>query len=787
MSYLTTPYAHETLAYRPTATYQTMERLITSYPYLEIRDDSTTTSISHSRTVSHTSSTTSACTDKQRCETSANTTPLTIGLSIALPVFVFALIIGVFAIRNYRKGKKEAENDDDPDFYGETTILPDYPTRSDPHYGPNTSQAGLSFPPNTQVQDSGSFYSNPFQGENNRYPANVANPHFPSGVSGQYDNVSVNNSLNQPDTKYGSYSLPYQHNMGSKQSLDAFAKQIGSEYTAYQLGTPNSRPSSRVSSRHTSRHGSPHRSLPVQDNQSFDDSIGDKKGNQGDIGSTLKISSTNEDALEHYVSNTNVHTATSGSHLDEDSFTVDSGDEEGIFKDSYADPQYSQTNLLQPEESNTHRRNISEFSYIANDPEVLHREEEKGMAKSPFQGNLNFAAQNEIVESVDPEEKFQFEKATTPSKENVQVDALNDTGDKPTGEDEDENVQRIKSVYRIYFDRENSIRSKRTTMGPIDANEEVPPLPQIDTSLVQGEEIRDDQTEQTNIGNESSQSDELPAAESSHLTVEGTNNEKSHRVVSSIYSTIPLAKFDENGQIAQPLPHQDNQQQYDQYEQQQQYGRYQLQEQYNQFYDPKYAAAQNQVPYAQYPSQPPSMNQQPYFVPQQAQPLQPAQVIPNPTKIDYDSVIGNPVYAPKKSLTTAARPQLEVKPFNPLHYSDKIFSPTSPVIPSSPSFSNSGSQFELPQQAAPSPHHIRQSIVMVDPVEIGAAKLYRPAGSFTRELHSANSSRSGSISSQSGTRGAFYNPDGSRNEVLPRAGSQMDLRKQLGSSKNYNF
>jgi hypothetical protein len=75
---------------------------------------------------------------------------------------------------------------------------------------------------------------------------------------------------------------------------------------------------------------------------------------------------------------------------------------------------------------------------------------------------------------------------------------------------------------------------------------------------------------------------------------------------------------------------------------------------------------------------------------------------------------------------------------------------------------------------------------MVNPVEIGKQKIYRPAGSFSQyQQQSANSSRNGSMTSASVAYSQQEQQEG--NDYLPKSGSQADLRKHLGSSNNYSF
>lgn len=99
---------------------------------------------------------------------------------------------------------------------------------------------------------------------------------------------------------------------------------------------------------------------------------------------------------------------------------------------------------------------------------------------------------------------------------------------------------------------------------------------------------------------------------------------------------------------------------------------------------------------------------------------------------------------------------------------------------------------------APLPYQLRQSVVMTNPSELSLNTLHKPAGSLRNYINS--NSRNNSLT----TQGNPYNqPNQSRvsgildhidtiqppgvGNILPHNGSSSDLRKQLGSSNNYNF
>ncbi|EDO17940.1 hypothetical protein Kpol_1010p56 [Vanderwaltozyma polyspora DSM 70294] len=119
----------------------------------------------------------------------------------------------------------------------------------------------------------------------------------------------------------------------------------------------------------------------------------------------------------------------------------------------------------------------------------------------------------------------------------------------------------------------------------------------------------------------------------------------------------------------------------------------------------------------------------------------------------------------------------------------------------------SDSQFTYQQQGrsygdmskvdVPKPYQLRQSIVMTDPSLLSMTGRYKPAGSF-RNIHSANSRNNSLVSQLHPSEQAYkarvsglleftdVEQPPSVGEILPHSGTHDDLRKQLGSSHNYN-
>jgi hypothetical protein len=707
--------------------------ITTSFVDLNKRADSSSSSGSGSGSASSTKSSSTngdSCSgDKQKCQKGSYVDAKTVGISVAVPVAVFLLIIGFFMWRSYRKGKKESAEDDDPDFYGETTILPDYPNRGYDEFGnPISGAKGPGGGFDKFNGDNQSYYSmDPFGNNNSaRYPAQVMNPP-------QSARLASERSLNNNSPFYESIPLPYQHNLGSKHSLDEFAKHsLGNEHSGYAISRPSSRTTSRNDSASVYKTQSPHSST-------FNMLQQQQKRAAAERALSSEEPTTTESSYSH---------EKKPDAEDEDQFKTRNND-----GDTFKDSATGQAQHL--DSQNYHHRQNSDLSYSEDEPEFI------------------FATDRLPEENDQSRNKDQI---IVPPTDNHPVDQLKVTNPDEEEED-DEDIKRMKSVYKVYFDRENSVKGKKP-----EADEEIPSLPNLEDSLPQGQSLNstiptlnveedfsfDNGAPEKESHEQDEENDPLPTS----FGLKVNETAQSRRAASSIYSSIPLPY--ENAYPS--VPEQQQQQQ----QQQQQYQPSRLPQQY-----PRQVPYQQQQQQQQGTRPPPPLSR--IQIPQYNDPAAPE--VPSASRMNYDSIVTNTEYAPTKSLTGGSRPGNfgTKKPFNPIHYSDQIFRPTSPSTPSSPGFDQLNSDgYDFNDVTPPLPHHIRQSIVMVNPVEIGKQKIYRPAGSFSQyQQQSANSSRNGSMTSASVAYSQQEQQEG--NDYLPKSGSQADLRKHLGSSNNYSF
>lgn len=140
--------------------------------------------------------------DLSRCEKPASSNNLEIGLGVAISITVVLLVLSFFVIRNYRKEKREAL-DHDPDFdeTGDPTALPDLPTFSKE--------------------------LNPFRPGSDHVAGNGGYPLTLLQNKSSHDMDCCETHSIPSDSTVDGFILPYQTQVGSKASLDNFARQLG--------------------------------------------------------------------------------------------------------------------------------------------------------------------------------------------------------------------------------------------------------------------------------------------------------------------------------------------------------------------------------------------------------------------------------------------------------------------------------------------------------------------------------------------------------------------------------
>ena len=675
--------------------------------FLYARDDDSSDS-SASSSASKTSSTKSTkCTgSKEQCQKPADhNMSVTIGVAVAIPVFVVIVFLGGILFCVYRRGKREALEDNDPDFDGDEYINPAYV--------------------NHQMQQQG--YYNPDPMDNN--PQQMRDQ-FSAVHQQRPPPLATNPFGNDSYTSLGAkpFHIP---ESGDAQSLRNFAREIKMDGSSgYNLAS-RSRNASRTSLGQSTTFGS----------------------------------------QQHYSSGP--------SALDSDSHYFDEKEPAALYSQ-----ELPSEHDLDPIDN--------EKEQFAIDPEPQQQEKQVRIGRLP---------------------------------------STNSDGE-PLSPAEEENIRRMKSIYKVYLDRNDTMK---TTAPETEEEEEeigndTMVLPSIEPAVTY--EYADSHVPVDVIPQQSytSASPEKPAlghatqpsqsTDISHITapldtstnrlapVDTINNrETSYRIASSIYSELPKPAATANIGMQQPQQQQQQQQQqYNQYQQMQYPPQQQYAQQYPQQYAPQY---QQQQPYIQqYQQQYYNMPQNSY-IPQQRnhpQTLESIGELPTPTQLAHGMV-------PSHSLTSFRKPskqqfQMQAARMNgtalnimdnpEMFYaqSDNQFMPPGQAGNDMTSITTSGTQ-----STGLHPHQIRNSIVMTNPSTLQKNTLYKPAGSF-RKFNDPYS-RNNSMNSQANTYQQYVqNQIHSRVSgileeedtlqppslpgILPHSGSSEDLRKQLGSSHNFN-
>ncbi|CCE64310.1 hypothetical protein TPHA_0H01020 [Tetrapisispora phaffii CBS 4417] len=390
----------------------------------------------------------------------------------------------------------------------------------------------------------------------------------------------------------------------------------------------------------------------------------------------------------------------------------------------------------------------------------------------------------------------------------LDVEAINDYSDIVSNSTELEHINRIRSIYEIYlenFEDENSEshlsfnNEARVIHSDTNSSNSINELSSVtissSDSLMRPEILQNDNSQSTLDTSSSNTIDnkkdihELKAPlgkiqftnesnETNHLQT--PNNSTQSRVASSVYSgTYILPPNDEallykpinfeevgsanNEQVSIKGLEENSQQKIDK-------------QQYHQLY------------YQQGPQQ--------YHHPQT---MEAYEQLPTPSKLLYSDSIqsftsfkGRKKYQPLVKLKAA---RLQGTSLNPMDHPDMFYNHTldSQSIAQDQASCYSG----LSKSTVPLPYQLRQSIVMTDPSVLTIASKYKAAGSF-RKIQDMNS-RNNSLVSQ-GHPLHIYKPrvsglldnfdvlqPQSIGQVLPHHGSNEDLRKQLGTSQNYNI
>ncbi|QPG74135.1 hypothetical protein FOA43_001457 [Brettanomyces nanus] len=730
----------------------------------------------------------------QYCETGQNTSALVISLAVVIPVVVIGIIVGFFTWKAYRRNKKEALEDDDPDFNGDNIVLPDIAK------GGDLDDTGrYRYPPtatNSSIQLPQPAAENPFNDPTNRSPgSNISHnnnsntsrtgPFPPSSYYRNASQMSLAHSFHNP---VDSIVIPFAEETGSKRSLEDLSRQLGGDYGGYRLSErklnsegaptlPFSRRSSSIASNSSkclttaSYEQDPHHethlnTTQAQKHDTFNEDLSRPEkvhAKQPLQISTVKSqfqsysdprdnSNGEHDKLSHSSLEDKPVSATElsdkGHCSDATSSDVDrSNGTHSMSQMTYQTPSESISRIPSREYSLSGKLAQTEVEMPATveDASVWeHSEHEntKGLAFDRSSGNSVIQPDGDEDKTIGLKVKLEpkVESVLPENADLPDLSAAADKYDEAVSPEEEEQIRRMKSVYKVYFSRDNSVRSKssRSDKQRFEVNdEEAPPLPDM-----------------PNVGNQLQQNEKYLQDTTSKpmLSVDTINNpdKEANRMSTASYSSsvyVPTADPNPNEGY---YPHQQIQFMMDQQQQQQQR---QMQARMTR---QRYGQA---VP----PPQAQQLQRQPSEVPIKVR-TRNLEQLPSPHQFSNR----------KSTLDTFTE------------FDRKRSLPRATTVGSSPSLTPNLEQVQWNQAPAnPSPHHIDESMMIHGPVEIAASKHYMPKGSLEDQVRKLSSSASinQSLPSPSLHHNAFSPMSGSQapqgqEGLIPHSGA--DLRRQMG-------
>lgn len=729
------------------------------------RSDDSSDSSSTSKHATKSKSEDSKCTgSKQQCELPTNskhTTAVTVGVAVAIPVFVVIVILCAILYVVYKRSKREAQEDNDPDFEGDSEYLPHQNTY-EMHNQYSSSDSNQVMKEKVDQAFYNGMSMAPPGASMQQYPQRGSmGTGFGSMPPNPFENNNGGNTNRNSSWTADPFQLPETENADS---LREFAKQIQNDgLGGYQLASRNS---SQVSLHND-------QTSFVSTNRLSNMRI---MTNHSDMNNPILVpNETSDDKIRMISQTASRHTSPlkndhGTNHLVEDTDTTNYNDNT---------QNLSSRKLDFTEEVETFGNNENNFV-------------DDGFEFEVNDNNNNRVEPQHLV--VNDKEVNDDEYAT-----NIPLTP------------EEENIQRMKSIYKVYLDKnevtgqdprlsynEYEMEDPDTIQEPHD---DIPPQPQpqpqqefVDTSPQKESQV----TEQSkvNIPQIQIQQDMTENVQpSTELNDESNLNDNriSHRIASSIYSEAPVQAYQS------------------QYQQQFNYNPQQQQQQYGYDQQPAYDMMQQggynqQQMYNNYPPLPNMPSQ--YIHPQT---LEHIDELPMPSKL-INSNSSHSLTSFKQGNKQQQLQQMNLQTarlngtaLNPMDHPDMFYSNNGdqmygmnmqqPQYPgnSSMSFVSNNSQ----SSKGPSPHQLRKSVVMTNPAELQMATTYKPAGSirnlggngminndqmdpYYQQQQQINSRVSGLLENND-----MVQPP-SVGGILPHSGSQDDLRKQLGSSDNYN-
>lgn len=620
-----------------------------------------------------------------QCQKPTTTGGLSIGLAVGLPVLLIAVALGYFLYRNYRKAKKEdMEHDPDFDENGEATALPDFKP-----YQANSPTGNFNNNPIYEMED-------PFDNRNIRSPYG----------RGYGDNRSLTSAA--PSKGVESFILPYHHQMGSKVSLDEYARQLG-EYGpsrgSYVPGPSRTRNSSLSNINYLPHPNKATSVSPQKSNLKYENKNYENIPNRTIDDATHDETDDSDDSIDeglssHFAINYENELSAKLNKSDEDSFH--SGHNETLY-DEVQEPVIN--NVERQASPFGDHANVEDDSKLIEDEHIdgdFDFSNESGLSAAQTMehdhetantstSNLGDKPNHSEITQANSEMTFEADddmglgsKSTDPidntsvgedptvnvARKSPRISKFNLFKNVSDEEDLDENqilsveqeeeLTRMKSVYKLYFDRENTIKKKggegqgSSQVFTPDLNQPLPdtePEPEPEQYLKVNNDIKAD-----------------------------TDYNKRLTATSSIYTEL------------NDINHSNS---YDPQQQVQQYNDLQQDQRFQQFYQ------------------------------QHLQSLLPLQQLRHPSDIRNSTIQTYTDYQPKSMSITS--PQMK-QPFVPIENDSVWSSPVnSPTLSNNEFFDNNTNMKSTPSAT----QLARSSVVMLNPVtEITKQRKFKPAGSL---------------------------------------------------------
>lgn len=360
--------------------------------------------------------------------------------------------------------------------------------------------------------------------------------------------------------------------------------------------------------------------------------------------------------------------------------------------------------------------------------------------------------------------------------------------DEPLSQEEEERLNRMKSVYQVYFSRGDSIKRQQEEQFNTD---NLPALPQHDY-LEQQQQLPEQDQEQDLAH---AQNDFIDMNHTVQQTEEEQYRDEVQDQVNELQHQGPV-EGDQEGDDQQhyrasvsssiyisnnggQLPHQ----QFQQYSQPQQM--YPNPGDMGYQHQPQYYPQQQQYYQNGYPPQQPQYYQQPSYDQYYDQGSQytsnssyhPLPDARNREQLPAPSQLSKRTSTLETFTTFNQKSKKQTNPLLQMARADERFNP----IEHAAWQQQQQQQQQMQDEVVPSPSQLRQSVVMMNPVSIQGKKVHQYKGTAKQQVRMNNAYQMNNGEPLYGFVDGFERPHGAEN-LIPRSNSQIDLRRELDNA-----